>query len=96
MKVGVQLRGTALMSNTLPKMYTEWLMASYLYYEGYTDLPLTDQQFNSMSKELLDNWDDWEHMHKHLCTEEMLQCQTGYDIDYPIIVKVVAEEWRDE
>lgn len=74
-------------------MYVPWfLMSSYLYYE-WDCAVLPDNMFDVMCVEMLKNWDDIEHMHKHLITKEHLKAGSGYDIIYPLMVKLSAREW---
>lgn len=75
------------------KGLSEWLMASYLYYRTHMQSPLSDTQFNLLSLYLIDNYDKITHPHKHLVDKEALSCQTGFDIEYPTIVRICAEEW---
>ena len=87
-------RELAVMS--LEQLYATYLMASYLYYETNTNSPLPDIQFDFICRRLLEGWDDLNHVHKHLCSINTLECKTGYGIAYPTIVKQCAKEWRDE
>ena len=42
-------------------------MCAYAYYE--LDKPLiSDTEFDMLAKEILDNWDNIEHMHKFILT----------------------------
>jgi len=69
-----------------------YLCSCYLYYELNVNV-LTDDEFNSLCRDLLDNFDSIEHMHKHLLSPEALKASTGYDIVYPEVVKHVAINW---
>jgi hypothetical protein len=54
---------------------------------------IDDAEFDKICKDLLEEWDDVEHMHKHLISKEDLKAGTGYTLkakDYPEIVKSVA------
>ena len=46
-----------------------YLMSSYLYYELDKN-DLTDSQFDYLCKKILDNWDNINHMHKHLIDKD--------------------------
>ena len=60
-------------------------MCAYAYYE--LDQPLiSDTEFDMLAKEILDNWDNIEHMHKYLLTKDMLVAGT-YLGEYPNMVK---------
>ena len=62
----------------------KYLMCSYAYYKLDKNL-ITDQEFDQLSKDILANYDNIEHMHKHLVTKEMLDAGT-YLGEYPNIV----------
>ena len=78
------------------RLLSEFLMCSYLYYNNYPKLPLSDDKFNSICKVLLKNWDAVTHPHKHLCDKEMLRAETGYSIDFPLMVQGAAISWIEE
>ena len=60
-------------------------MCAYAYYE--MDKPLIeDFEFDALAKEILENWDNIQHMHKYLLTKDMLEAGT-YLGEYPNIVK---------
>ena len=60
-------------------------MCAYAYYE--LDKPLiSDTEFDLLAKDILNNWDNIEHMHKYLLTKDMLVAGT-YLGEYPNIVK---------
>ncbi len=56
-----------------------YLMSSYLYYECDLNV-LDDTQFDYLCKRILDNWDNIDHMHKHLLDKESLKSRMGYGI----------------
>ena len=62
----------------------KYLMCSYAYYKLDKNL-ITDQEFDQLGKDILANYDNIEHMHKHLVTKEMLDAGT-YLGEYPNIV----------
>ena len=62
----------------------KYLMCSYAYYKLDKNL-VTDQEFDQLGKDILANYDNIEHMHKHLVTKEMLDAGT-YLGEYPNIV----------
>ena len=54
------------MLNDNPNMLVPYyLMSCYLYYECDKNV-LSDTQFDTLCKRLLDNWDSINHIHKHL------------------------------
>ena len=59
-------------------------MCSYAYYKLDKNL-ITDHEFDQLSKDILANYDNIEHMHKHLVTKEMLDAGT-YLGEYPKMV----------
>ena len=60
-------------------------MCSYAYYKLDTNL-ISDHEFDQLGKDILANYDNIEHMHKHLVTKEMLNAGT-YRGDYPTMVR---------
>lgn len=78
------------MASRLDLLVPKYLIHSYLYYEQDTNL-ITDEEFNAICKELLDNFDEIEHPHKHLLDKESLKANTGFTIKYPSIVKHCAK-----
>jgi len=75
-----------------------WLSASYAYYCRYESL-LSDEVFDKMSKYILEKYDEIEHHHKHLVTEDGLKAGSGYYLkenDYPLIVRVSTEKLMED
>tara|TARA_B100000524_G_scaffold296117_1_gene170648 strand:+ start:130 stop:375 length:246 start_codon:yes stop_codon:yes gene_type:complete len=62
----------------------KYLMCSYAYYKLDKNL-ITDHEFDQLGKDILSNYDNIEHMHKHLVTKEMLDAGT-YLGEYPNMV----------
>ena len=62
----------------------KYLMCSYAYYKLDKNL-ITDHEFDQLSKDILANYDNIQHMHKHLVTKEMLDAGT-YLGEYPSMV----------
>ena len=63
----------------------KYLMCAYAYYE--LDKPLIeDFEFDQLAKDILKNWNNIQHMHKHLLNKYMLVAGT-YLGEYPNIVK---------
>lgn len=63
----------------------KYLMCSYAYYKLDKNL-ISDHEFDQLGKDILANYDNIEHMHKHLVTKEMLNAGT-YLGDYPTMVR---------
>ena len=77
------------------KALQKYLMASYLYYIRYQSV-MPDSEYDELAKYLLEHWDTFEHLHKHLVTPEDLKAGTLFrlrDEDYPLIVKGAADMW---
>ena len=66
-----------------------FLIASYAYYE-LGEPVMSDEEFDKLVERLTEEYDDIDHPHKHLITEDHLKATTGYDINFPTIVKDVA------
>lgn len=74
-------------------MLVPWyLMAAYAYY--VEDEPLiSDARFDRMAKQMLEHWDEIEHMHKEHITVSDLQAGTFLG-EYPSRVKGAVEQLR--
>lgn len=76
----------------------QYLMSCYLYYE--LDSPvLSDEEFDTVCKRLLTNWDRVEHFHKHLVSLEDLKAGTGYSFDWDEMPQRIiggARAWHKE
>ena len=71
-----------------------YLMSSYLYYECDKNV-LTDSQFDYLCKKILDNWDNIDHMHKHLLDKETLKAGSGYGIKYTNLIMSASLDWYE-
>ena len=72
----------------------KYLMCAYAYYE--LDKPLIeDFEFDALAKDILNNWDNVQHMHKHLLTKDMLVAGT-YLGEYPNMVKGAVGNYMKE
>ena len=79
-------------------MLGKYLVHSYLYYI-LDDPVITDDEYDTLCKELLDKFDTLQHPHKHLTTKESLLAGPGYHIPssaYPTIVKSIAWTIKDK
>lgn len=74
-----------LFAKNINMMVPWYLMASYAYYEQ-SDPIFTDTFFDEMGKTMLAVWDDIEHFHKELISEDDLTAGT-YLGEYPERVK---------
>lgn len=76
-----------------PNAVVPWfLMASYLYYVHHRSL-LSDALYDQMAREMLANWEDVDHRHKHMITTGDLEAGTLYRHkggDYPLMVRGAA------
>ena len=76
-----------------PNELVSWfLMASYIYYDQGRKI-MKDTTFDYLTKRLKREWDNSDHPHKVLITCSHLNATTGYDIQYPTIVKYTALEY---
>ena len=71
-----------------------YLMSSYLYYELDKNV-LTDSQFDYLCKKILDNWDNINHMHKHLIDKDNLKSGRGYGLEYTNLIKGASLNWYE-
>ena len=62
----------------------KYLMCAYAYYQLDKNL-IQDAEFDQLAKDILANYDNIEHMHKHLVTKKDLAAGT-YLGEYPNIV----------
>lgn len=70
-----------LFASNINMMVPWYLMASYAYYKE-DDAILSDGFFDELGKTMLAVWDDVEHFHKHLITQDDLNAGT-YLGEYP-------------
>ena len=68
-------------------------MCAYAYYVE-SDPLITDAEFDELGKWLLKNYDNVEHMHKHLVTISDLEAGT-YLGEYPEMVKGAVRHYRN-
>tara|TARA_R100000541_G_scaffold1902_1_gene7004 strand:+ start:25224 stop:25517 length:294 start_codon:yes stop_codon:yes gene_type:complete len=65
-------------------MIPYYLMASYAYYEE-SDPIFSDSYFDNLAKNILKEWDNLDHYHKHLLDRDVLEAGS-YIGKYPTIV----------
>lgn len=74
------------------KLVSDFLIYCCAYYK-YGKSLISDMEFDTIVHTLKDEWDNVEHMHKHLITMEMLDTTSAYHIkDYPQIVENITRE----
>jgi len=79
----------------LRKDLQKFLMASYAYYIKDYSL-MTDSEYDHLSRGLMENWDKFNHQHKHLVTPGDLKAGTLFSLNkdnYPLMVIAAAESW---
>jgi hypothetical protein len=76
-----------------PNLMVPWfLMASYLYYHENESM-FSDEYYDALSKQLLLQWDQVEHAHKHLIEVDDLMAGSMYrlkELDYPSMCRAGA------
>lgn len=65
-------------------MIPYYLMAAYAYYEE-SDPIFSDSYFDNLAKNILKEWDNLDHYHKHLLDRDVLEAGS-YIGKYPTIV----------
>lgn len=72
-----------------PNQLVSWFMiASYAYYDlGDASKIMDDPTFDFLVNRLKEKYDESDHYHKVYVTKEHLEAGTGYDIEFPSIVK---------
>ena len=70
-----------------PNKLISWFMiASYAYY--HLDLNvMSDYDFDYLVKRIIENWENIDHPHKKLIEKSNLDAGSGYDIDFPLMVR---------
>lgn len=77
---------------SIDRQFVYYLLSCYLYYEEDKNV-LLDSEFDTLCKNLLHNYDNITHRHKYLVDKEDLKASTGYQIQYPRIVRDSARLW---
>ena len=80
------------------KLISEYLIHSYAYYIRNESL-ISDNEFDDIVKCLLDSYDlikDCDHPHKHLIKRDLLESYTGFNLKFPVIVKVCFNQIMKE
>ena len=69
-----------------------FMMASYAYYQLDINL-MSDYDFDFLVERLRNEWDNVDHPHKELIKKTNLDAGSGYDIDFPAIVRGAAADY---
>ena len=78
-----------------PDSLVSWFMiGSYAYYELNKNV-MSDYDFDYLVQRLKDEWDNIDHPHKELITTTNLESGSGYDIEFPSIVKGATISYLD-
>ena len=81
----------------MKELYDKLLQASYLYYKGYEGTPWSDTEYDYNCKELLENWDTFEHDHKKLIDKDDLKAGSLFQIsEYPPGIIERANKWNED
>ena len=99
--LGKTMKTKSEIKNMTPNQLVSWFMiASYAYYDlGDASDIMDDPTFDFLVSRLKETYDDADHYHKKYITMDHLEAGTGYDIEYPNIVKGAyksyVREWRE-
>lgn len=77
------------------QLLQHYLMASYLYYICDSS-PISDAEYDALSKRLVKVWRKIKHPHKRLVEFEALSAGSAFYIrehEYPFIVRSAAGQW---
>ena len=81
------MKTTEEIRNMHPDALVSWFMiGSYAYYHLDTNV-MSDYDFDYLVQRLKSEWNNIEHPHKDLITPTNLDSGSGYDVDFPSIVK---------
>tara|TARA_Y100001973_G_C4915260_1_gene193821 strand:- start:104 stop:394 length:291 start_codon:yes stop_codon:yes gene_type:complete len=69
-----------------------FMMASYAYYQLDVNL-MSDYDFDFLVERLRNEWDNVNHPHKDLIKKTNLDAGSGYDIDFPTIVRGAVADY---
>jgi hypothetical protein len=81
------------------EIFYKFLAASYLYYIMDEETPWRDSLYDMWARDLLDHWEEWDHAHKRLISQDDLRAGTLYalkETEYPPGVIKFAKEWQAE
>lgn len=81
------MKTTEEIRNMHPNALVSWFMiGSYAYYHLDTNV-MSDYDFDYLVQRLKDEWNNIDHPHKELIAPTNLDSGSGYDVDFPLIVK---------
>tara|TARA_B100000282_G_scaffold277206_1_gene235879 strand:+ start:165 stop:455 length:291 start_codon:yes stop_codon:yes gene_type:complete len=81
------MKTTEEIKNMHPDALVSWFMiGSYAYYKLDENV-MSDYDFDFLVKRLKEEWDNINHPHKELITLTNLDSGSGYDINFPSMVK---------
>ena len=79
-----------------PNKLVSWFMIGcYAYYRLGTRV-IEDCDFDYLVQRLKSGYNDADHHHKRFITEDHLNAGTGYDIEFPTIVKYATRGYMKE
>lgn len=79
----------------MKELFDRLLQASYLYYRAYEGTPWSDTEYDYNCRELLKNWDTFEHDDKHLISKDDLESGSLFSIsEYPPEIIKRANDWN--
>lgn len=78
-------------------LISQYLVHSYLYYQ-LDNSTVSDGEYDNLAKQILENWDNIEHPHKHLISKDALHAGTFLlsEDEYPTIVKDTAKMMKNK
>ena len=81
-----------IITNNVNMTVPYYLMASYAYYEK-DDPILSDDFYDKLAKNIIKQWDNIEHYHKHLLSKDLLEAGS-YIGKYPTIISSGPQELK--
>ena len=79
-----------------PNRLVSWFMiGSYAYYRLGKRV-MEDSDFDFLVQRLKECYNQADHPHAKLITEEHLKAGTGYDIEFPTIVRYATRDYMQE
>ena len=89
------MKTTEDIKNMHPDALVSWFMiGSYAYYDLNKNV-MSDYDFDYLVQRLKDEWDNIKHPHKEFITTTNLESGSGYDIEFPSIVKGATIDYLD-
>lgn len=69
--------------------FSWWMIHCFLYYR-YDNPVISDKDFDTLTSWVKMSWQSIDHLHKHLVTIDDLNANSGYAIQYPLMVQSAA------